>query len=430
MITRARQDSRRRAIARLERKAVRARRISRRRKTLYALLTFVLLLCAIEGISFIAIELAPRWLGREILRTSTIYARQSETIRETLKREDTALTVFDAHLGWRLRPGGSSPLDHINSQGLRSRREYSAVPEEGVIRVAAFGDSFVYCTEVADDDAWPSLMEQMFPELEVLNYGVPAFGPGQAYLRFRSEAALLSPDVVLMCISPVSLDRSVNVYRNFLARWRSPRFATKPRFTLDEGGELALIPNPLQTLADTQKYLTRPKDIIELGENDYWYDAPVFENSLYDYSAAVRLGTSVWTRYRRRFLDPNRPLIGPRKRGVFNESSDAFKIVVSILQSFASHSRDIGAIPVVLILPDRYSVSRTQQGFPGICDPLVEFCDRNGLGGFDASLAFRALGPAAEIDGWFATSHYSPVGNKRIAFWLAREIRFALNRVP
>lgn len=401
-------------------------RTSRRRKLYFRAVLLLLLALFMEAVSYFAIALAPRWFGREILRTPVILARQTETITKTLKQNDTALTVFDQQLGWRLRRGASTPIDHINSQGLRSRREYSAVPEEGVIRVAAFGDSFVYCTEVADDDAWPALMEQMLPELEVLNYGVPAYGPGQAYLRFRAEGALLSPDVVLMCISPVSLDRSVNVYRNFLARWQSPRFATKPRFTLDEGGELVLIPNPLQTLADAQKYLTRPKDIIELGENDYWYDAAVFENSLYDYSAAVRLGTSVWTRYRRRFLDPNRPLIGPRNRGVFNELSDAFKIVSRILERFAQDTRELGAIPLVVILPERHSLRRTQQGLGGICDPLVGLCDRIGVPCLDSSLAFRTAGTAADVHAWFVMSHYSPSGNRIIAGWLGDRLEALL----
>ena len=397
-------------------------RTRRWRKLYFRAVSLLLLAIFTEAVSYLAIALAPRWFGREILRTPVILARQTETITKTLNRNDTAFTVFDQQLGWRLRRGASTRIDHINSQGLRSRRVYSPVPEEGIIRVAAFGDSFLYCTEVSDDDAWPLLMEQMFPELEVLNYGVPAYGPGQAYLRFRAEGKLLSPQVVLFCISPVSLDRSVNVYRGFLTNWESPRFGTKPRFRLDERGQLVLTANPLQTLADATKYLAHPEDIVELGQNDYWYDAAMFQNPLYNYSAAIRLGTSVWIRYNRRFHDPDRPLMGPRNQAVFNTSSSAFRIVTKVLERLAFECEESGAIPVIVILPDRYSVRRTQQELSGICDPLVLFCTRIGIRSFDISVAFKAAGAMDPVDVWFATSHYSPRGNRIVASYLGEQI--------
>ena len=59
--------------------------------------------------------------------------------------------MLDAHLGWRPPPGFSNDREHVNAQGLRSTREYAPVPAPGVLRIAAFGDSFVYGAEVATE---------------------------------------------------------------------------------------------------------------------------------------------------------------------------------------------------------------------------------------------------------------------------------------
>lgn len=296
-------------------------------------------------------------------------------------------------------------------------------PGPGITRVSVFGDSFVYCTEVQDSDSWPAQIEQMFPDIEVLNYGVPAYGPDQAYLRFATEGAELSPHIVILGVSPVSLDRSVSVYRGFLLHGEDPRFSTKPRFILGEDGELQLRLNPLRALADAMRFITRPGDIVELGQYDYWYEPAIFENPLYDYSTTARLAAHAWIMVNKRFLDPNRTLSGSRQYAVFNASSDAFRIVARLIEKFAAEARSNGAVPAVLILPDEHSLARTQRDKPGICSPLVEHCRNAGVRCWDLSEAFRAGGADRRIRDWFSGRHYSSSGNKIIASWLGRALR-------
>jgi hypothetical protein len=145
--------------------------------------------------------------------------------------------VLDSALGWRYRAGFRKGGDAISAQGLRADRVYAARPAAGVVRVAAFGDSYVYGNEVGNDDSWPTQLERSAPDVEVLNYGVGGYGVDQAYLRYLAEGRALAPQVVIIGFAPVDLPRLVNRYRRFLDD-RELALA-KPRFVL-RGGALAL----------------------------------------------------------------------------------------------------------------------------------------------------------------------------------------------
>src|SRR5215210_752304 len=98
-----------------------------------------------------------------------------------------AYVTYDQTLGWVTAPGirqrvGDNLYRH-NEQGLRAEREYSPVPPAGVRRIAAFGDSYTYCHEVNFGDCWTEQLARAWPGTEVLSFGVPGYGPDQAWLR-------------------------------------------------------------------------------------------------------------------------------------------------------------------------------------------------------------------------------------------------------
>ena len=100
-------------------------------------------------------------------------------------------TMMDPDLGWRPRPGYRSADLNVSAQGLRGSRIYAPIRKPGVLRIAAFGDSLVFGCAVADADCWPAIVEDRFPEIEVLNYGVLGYGLDQAYLRYKAEGRRL-----------------------------------------------------------------------------------------------------------------------------------------------------------------------------------------------------------------------------------------------
>lgn len=393
------------------------------RRMLLWLIMVLMTLGVIEILAGTVLMLQPKIFGGHATSLEDRNARLVASISDMLAGRPDSLAEFHGELGWRPRPNLNNGPDIINSQGLRSAREYAERAPAHVLRIAAFGDSFVYGSEVLTDEAWPTIIEQTRPHTEVLNYGVPGYGQDQIYLRFLAEGAELAPDVVLLGVSTPTLERVMRVSAVF----RSPGSATydfimKPRFILD-GDDLLLAPNDVQDLSDFERYVEDPSSFRELGAHDYWYEPLVYENPLFEHSRAGRLFLSAWSQVKRRLIDPDRPLIGPRGVGVFNESSSGFEILKRLLHRFAATAKQRNMRPVLLILPDGFSTERMRSDQPGIMDPVRAFCAEEGLELIDLKDAFLAQPADAETGAWFLNRfHYSVEGNRIVADWIRREI--------
>jgi hypothetical protein len=250
----------------------------------------------------------------------------------------------------------------------------------------------------------------------VLNYGVGGYGVDQAYLRFCTDGMALSPRIVVMGFTTDDLRRLVNVYRRFVSNRELP--LVKPRFMLDRG-DLVLLPNPAPRRSDYERYWRHPRDVIELGRYDSWYQPAIYQDPLYDYSATVRLLTSIWIRVSNRYLTTNRLY----RRGEFNPSSEAFGIQVALFEQFVRKVRQAGARPLVAFLPDRESVARARRGKRPIFEPLIEALGARGIPLVDLTLPFTDPRATGAVGDWFMNGgHYSPAGNALVARWLGREL--------
>ena len=194
----------------------------------------------------------------------------------------------DPELGWSIRPGGRAGLYAANAQGLRADRDYALRPEPGVLRIATFGDSFTHGDDVAFADTWQVRLQQRLPQSEVLNFGVPAYGPGQAWLHYHEQGRKFGAQIVLIGYMAENIYRAVNVFRPFY----SPSYVfplTKPRFMLRQGSGLEPLPNPLPTV-DAYRRLKRQSraTLFEIGEHDAFFDER-YRGSWADLLPSVRL---------------------------------------------------------------------------------------------------------------------------------------------
>lgn len=357
--------------------------------------------------------LGPR-LNVDTRRTRDVLKEQTEGIRTLLTNPNT-LVLLDSTLGWRYRPSHTSTDHVINAQGLRSRREYAVTPPPGVLRVAAFGDSFVYGTEVLNADAWPLLIEQASDRLEVLNYGVGGYGTDQALLLFARDGMQLGPRIVLIGFAPVDLRRTQNRYRRFLSTAEPP--LVKPRFRIDSLGHLDLVPSPLRTRAEWEAVMEDPKRIFALAEGDELYDAARYADPLYDWSATVRLLTAAGERIWHRSLWRDRLL----ESGQFRPASEAFRLEHALMLAFADSVRARGAEPIFVLLPDHDSVEGIRTGAPSVYAPLRDSLEKNGSPTrvIDLMSAFAAAPATTSVESWFAPGgHYSAAGNRIVADWI------------
>ena len=132
--------------------------------------------------------------------------------------QTTFINRVDSDLGYTLGSDKDIGLYQTNGQGFRADREYTSFPDDKHLRVAALGDSFVFCDGERNEDAWPVVLENMSDQLEVLNFGVPGYGLGQSYLRYLKDVRQFHPDIVFINYANVgprdSIDRQNIVVSN------------------------------------------------------------------------------------------------------------------------------------------------------------------------------------------------------------------------
>jgi GDSL-like Lipase/Acylhydrolase family len=398
----------------------RARTLSRSRRVVFGTTIVLFVLLFAEGVSWLGIWMLP---GHDFRRTTQIFEDQSRSIRQFLSPNAPRMIEIHSRLGWRYAAHFTNATNQLNSMALRSTREYADKPASRILRIAAFGDSYVYGSEVDNPNAWAGIMEAQDPHLEVLNYGVGGYGIDQAYLRYALEGSELHPQVVMMGFTTDDIGRVVNVFRPFIDSRDAVLF--KPRFLISDRNELTLLESPVQSLRDYERLLVNPRDVLGYSEHDYWYRANVYENSFYDYSAAVRFGCWLWTRAYRQQFDPE----GLFKGGVFSTTSTAFRLNLALLSRFAQSVQSAGALPIVVMLPNPADVRAVRTGNPSRYEPLLQQLQQHQIPCLDAASAFRNQTPESDDSSWFAPQgHYSAAGNKIVASWLRLAIHEYLER--
>jgi len=111
----------------------------------------------------------------------------------------------DDELGWIPRPNAVAeyPMFHaafgVNSRGLRGP-ETPVSRQPGRHRVVVLGDSFAWGHGVGPGDAFPEMLAEMIPHLEVVNLGVPGFDLDTERRFFERVGAQYAPDVVLVAL--------------------------------------------------------------------------------------------------------------------------------------------------------------------------------------------------------------------------------------
>jgi hypothetical protein len=113
--------------------------------------------------------------------------------------------------------------------------------------VAAFGDSYVFCRQVEDEETWESELSRRLG-VGVLNFGVGNYGVDQALLRYQRTALPASIRVVVLGFVPETICRIQSCWKHYLEFGNT--FAFKPRFSLSSEGTLIVHGNPMQSAAD------------------------------------------------------------------------------------------------------------------------------------------------------------------------------------
>jgi hypothetical protein len=186
---------------------------------------------------------------------------------------DDPFLVYSAHIGWDIAPSHLSQEGYqSNSDGLRADLEYETEVEEGVIRIGVFGDSYSFGVDAPYKESWPYLLQIKLNDAgyktEVINFGVPAYGMDQAYLRYVTKGKLYNLDIVIFGLNPENANRNVNILSPFYFGTSFP--FSKPRFVVNNK-TLALINSPTQKPSDLLETFKR-FDESPLAKYEEFYD--------------------------------------------------------------------------------------------------------------------------------------------------------------
>ena len=315
--------------------------------------------------------------------------------------------VWDRELGWTNRPGRGLDREEavtINALGARGSTEYGPEPSEGVLRLICYGDSFVYCTEVGDRDAWPSLLETDYEGVEAVNMGVGAYGLDQALLRFRRKG-LLGADVCVAGFALRGIDRNVARYFSF-CQPSETLVKAKPRFVPGHGG-LELVPLPYETQLEFLRAVWDGRVRSDLAPMDHWAgDDPLIPGSAFCRAWA---GNEA---YRRRTL-----------KAVWGPDCDAAQVTVEILDAFRREALEGGASRFVAVVfpleQDLVLMQRRRKRRSLPWDPMLAQLAERGIETIELQ---RILLQDHRREPLYEHTHFSEHGNRviadQVAAWL------------
>lgn len=359
-----------------------------KKKLLHRAVALLLVLCAIELISFIFFSVFRERFGLHKPRGYTI----ARADIPKLKR------VYDYSLGWKKRfptPFGERPRRMVYGRPL----------------LAAFGDSFTYCDQVGDAETWEEQLAEML-SADIYNFGVGAYGTDQAYLRFHEEFEKVGTPLVALGLITENVNRIVNRYRPFYFE-HTGYTLPKPRFIL-RGEIRELIENPVRNKNEIDKLLD-PKFVESLGENDFWFHRDERPALSFPYTAILfhrRFWLEIFQRRGGGKIDD----LSPRPWANLWTYPPARDLMFSIIDSFMEESKAAGKVPFINLLPNQSEVIAQMQGKnPPKLAVVYSYCRSRGYPCFNGAAALaKHARTQAELDKFFNV-HFTPLGNKIIA---------------
>lgn len=370
--------------------------LSWQKRLLFTALMCLALLFTLDTASYLAL----RWLGKKHVIFYEIRPPSAREVKEFFARS------YHPRWGWDI------PHDLQSGMGTRRGREYRP---RSVYEIKAFGDSFTYGDEVSDRETYCYLIEAK-TGWDCLNFGVLAFGPDQALLKYvdtevRSKYAVLG-----------ILDENIaRVVTNWWGFYNNLGFSpTKPRF-LRHGLEFVLLPNPASDSAELRRLAER-HHLASLAQYDYWHryyeriNAPpalrwpaiatlVPHAGFFAREFAVRL--------RHRLAPTYENAIRLRRYyHLYEGNTEALAILCHIAKMFIDTARNRGETPVILLFPTRDTMNIVRAFGKKPYQPLVDYL-------VDISADFLDFGDIfadEAFENYYAAhGHFSGVGNEQIA---------------
>ena len=350
---------------------------------------------------FFPILPAQKEIIRNILSDNKVFFTYSATLGWTVKPNSEST-------GWIVRPNreSKSALYRSNSQGIRADRDYPLnVPTSGQFRLAAFGDSFTFCVDVANHETWEAQLEAIDQHLEVLNFGVGGYALDQAFLRYKEDGIKFHPHIVLIGHMSENIYRLLTTFWPFYYPGGDIPFG-KPRFIL-KNDQLVLVDNPLSKREDLEKLVKDDRGVLErLKAQDYYATHRYFQGP-FDFLASVRIMKIATSR----FLRGDDVF----KRKIYDTSGEAYQLTTKLIDEFYLLAESNSSIPIVLLFPNQSDLRMYIKNHKTCYSPLVEYLEKKGYRYIDLLNVFKDKIDSKKKIEEMLPNHNSPEANQLIA---------------
>ncbi|HTZ11026.1 MAG TPA: hypothetical protein VMD04_01420 [Candidatus Margulisiibacteriota bacterium] len=112
--------------------------------------------------------------------------------------DSNPLYIFDADLGYRLRPNHTDSKIKTNNLGFRDSEDFYLTENASRKRVLVLGDSMVFGVGVAQDKIFSEILKKESPGYIFINSGVTGYDTVQEYLVLKRYIDIVKPDVVIL----------------------------------------------------------------------------------------------------------------------------------------------------------------------------------------------------------------------------------------
>ncbi|MFC2061741.1 hypothetical protein ACFLUV_04445 [Elusimicrobiota bacterium] len=256
------------------------------------------------------------WWRTQWLRNKSIKAENNPCI---------IFNIFDSLRGWALKPNIKNmqifgKTLNSNSKGVRGAVEYTYSKPRDKTRILVLGDSLTFGEEVSDNETYPYYLQQILPNVEVINFGVNGYGHDQMLIYLKTEGIKYKPDIVILGFVGIDIERNQLEFRDY----------AKPKYEL-VNNELILINVPV------------PPPPRILHQKRYKLKIVELMNILF--------------LYRKYFIKVD---INPERRDIetMHHQVDEFYLTELILDEIIKTSTRIKAIPVFIYLPQMFEIKK------------------------------------------------------------------------
>jgi len=341
---------------------------------------------------------------------------------------------YDSELGWVRKPNtehieknqqGTTKWT-INPKGARTNPGFENLNS----KISCYGDSFVFCRQVNDDETWEYHLSKL-KETNVINFGVGNYGIDQALLRMKREYQKNKTQTVILGVVPDTISRIVSVWKHYYEYGNT--FGFKPRFIV-KNNQLQLIQNPIDHESKFYKY---GNYLGQIRENDFFYRNK-FKREILHFPYCITIlknfrrnyGIINWVRKIQSLKNSKKDFSeiewNPTKiimkinlewRVKLYQDKQITLLLKKIIEEFFLFSKQNQFKPVLVILPQKDDVNFIKKNFHFYENFLEELSNLEELQIIDTTKDFLQV---KNLDSLYSDKneyggHYSVDGNQKIA---------------